>query len=107
MLILCTAPPGSRTTPHYKPHTNFLQAAAFGMVECINNDTTREGGYSVRVGAKLFWLLFWMVEQGWVCIFAPLCAWAMCSECWAARGLGSAAIRLASCKHILASCGHF
>ncbi|KAL4422698.1 hypothetical protein ABPG75_008895 [Micractinium tetrahymenae] len=53
-------------------------AAAFGMLDCINNDQTREGGYTVRVGAKLFWLLFWMVQQGWVVVFMPLCAWAMC-----------------------------
>lgn len=65
----------------------FVQAAAFGMVECIQNDLTREGGYSVRPGAKLFWLLFWTVEEGWVCVFAPLCAWAMCGERQAVQGL--------------------
>lgn len=50
------------------------------MVECINNDMTWEGGYTVRPGAKLFWLLFWTVQEGWVVVFAPICAWAMCGE---------------------------
>ena len=58
----------------------WLQGATFGLTECIYNNVSKEGGYSIRSGAKLFWVVFWSFQQAWLACFSGLVALAMFGE---------------------------
>jgi hypothetical protein len=41
---------------------------------------SKEGAYSIRSGAKLFWVIFWSFQQAWLACFSGLVALAMFGE---------------------------
>ena len=54
--------------------TIFSQGIQDGFLNCVYN---QGGNYGVDSGRKSFWLIYWTIQQCWLCIYPGVMAWGM------------------------------
>ena len=63
----------------HQPSWLLAQGVSQGFANCVYNHS---GDYSQDVPVKLFWLLFWALQQLWISGFSALMGYAMFPQCF-------------------------